>query len=237
MIAKMFKKIQLFLLELLFPIECLNCGKEKEWLCQQCFNSIPLVNQFVCPICQRPSLNGATCLDCKNKTYLDGLIFATYYDRPLIKKLIQKMKYYFIKDVAEILAELPIKLIINSNLYSSLQPDLVIPIPLHRKKILERGFNQSEIIAQKIAQKFNWPLGNNIIARIKNTKSQTKLKKEKREQNIAGAFTVCDKKIIKNKNIILIDDVVTTGATLEEAAKVLKKSGAKSVWAITVAKG
>ena len=85
------------LLDLIFPIECLNCGREGVYLCQKCLNSIPLTNRFTCPVCHQISKNGATCRSCRNKTYLDGLIFAVDYKNRLVRKAIIKSKYDFVK--------------------------------------------------------------------------------------------------------------------------------------------
>ncbi|MGC9048762.1 MAG: ComF family protein [Patescibacteria group bacterium] len=236
MITKFLKKIKNFILDLIFPIKCLNCGKEGNYLCPDCLKSIPLTDKFICPGCRRPSKNGATCQECQNKIYLDGLIFALDYKNHLVKKAIIKSKYNFIKNLIYSLAKPLTKLINNTELYKTLNPDLVIPIPLHKRRLLYRGFNQSEILAKILCQKFSWPLTNNILKRIKSTRSQTNLSSQKRWENIKDAFRVTDSKLIKNKNVVLIDDVFTTGATLEEAAKTLKKAGAKTVWAITLAK-
>jgi ComF family protein len=236
MILNFFKQIKRSILDLIFPIECLGCGKEEFYLCPDCLKLLPLTEKFVCPNCQRPSKNGATCLRCRNKTYLDGLIFALDYKNSLVRKAIIKSKYNFIKDLIYLLAEPLVKLIENTEIKQNLNPDLVIPIPLHKKRLLYRGFNQSEILAQILCQKFSWPLAIDILKKVKSTRSQADLKAQDRLTNIKNAFKVMDQNLVKNKNIILIDDVFTTGATLNEAAKVLKKAGAKTVWAITLAK-
>lgn len=281
MIIKFLSQIKRQILDLIFPIECLNCGQKGVYLCQNCLNSIPLTDYFICPSCHRASKNGATCQKCQNKTYLDGLIFATNYKNPLVKKIILNLKYNLVKDLVKPLADLLIKLINNSNFKKEIKPDLVIPIPLYKRKFLKRGFNQTEILARILCQEFSWPLAINILKRIKSTHSQTELKKEKRWINIKNAFAVTEPKIVKNKGffpqgklwtlisaascgvlnpvlsalarktknsvfdftrsldnkiIFLIDDIYTTGATLEEAAKTLKKAGAKIVWAITIAR-
>ena len=113
----------------------------------------------------------------------------------------------------------------------------LIPVPLHKARKRERGFNQSEILAEALAQKLNLRLPQNILIRIKNTKDQTKLSIEERKQNVAGAFQVQDQhKILHGQKIILVDDVITTGATLNECARVLKQAGAKEILAVTIAK-
>ena len=113
----------------------------------------------------------------------------------------------------------------------------LIPVPLHKVRKRERRFNQSEILGEALAQKLTLRLPQNILIRIKNTKDQTKLSIEERKENVAGAFQVQDKqKILHGKKIILVDDVITTGATLNECARVLKQAGAKEILAVTIAK-
>jgi len=115
--------------------------------------------------------------------------------------------------------------------------DVIIPVPLHKTKMRERGFNQAELLARRLAKNTNCPLCTDAIKRIKPTISQTGLSKTKRFTNIRGAFKITDNNAVGGKNILLIDDVFTTGSTINEAAKTLLKSGAKSVEALVLARG
>jgi ComF family protein len=115
---------------------------------------------------------------------------------------------------------------------------VVIPLPLHKNRKRIRGFNQAELIAVGFISAVSSSrliLEPNLLVRTKNTKPQVELSGEERRQNIVGAFAVSDPNVVKNKTILLVDDVKTTGATLEEAARVLKEAGAKRVWAMTAA--
>lgn len=236
MIWNLPSKIKNIFLGLIFPVECLGCGREGAYLCAQCLASIPLVDYFVCPVCQRPSKNGLTCESCLNKSHINGLTFATDYQNPLVRKSIVTLKYNLVKDLTQPLASLMITVLKNSNFEQVIKPDLVISVPLHPKRLADRGFNQSDILAKIICQEFGWNFNPAVLKRIRATKSQTDLTGQARWENVKNIFRVTTPKIIKNKNIILVDDVYTTGATLEEAAKTLKKYGAKTVWAITLAK-
>ena len=115
-----------------------------------------------------------------------------------------------------------------------LDSDLLMPVPLHPARKRERGFNQSEILAEMVSERINVPLAKGILRRIKNTKDQTNLSAEQRRENVAGAFSVSHPERISGKRIILVDDVITTGATLKECAKVLKEAGAKRIVAATL---
>lgn len=113
----------------------------------------------------------------------------------------------------------------------------LIPIPLHKKRENQRGFNQAKLLAENIALYFNLPLLNNALIKTKATPPQADLKGRQRRENIKNAFSCLSPDLVQNKTILLIDDVTTTGATLQQAAKVLKQAGARSVWSLVIAKG
>ncbi|HEX9911635.1 MAG TPA: ComF family protein [candidate division Zixibacteria bacterium] len=113
--------------------------------------------------------------------------------------------------------------------------DYLLPVPLHRSKERERGYNQSKILAEEISELTFLPLLDKVLMRKKNTRDQTNLNAEERERNVRGAFIVRDKLVLKGKRIILVDDVMTTGATLKECSRVLKEAGVKEVAGATVA--
>lgn len=113
--------------------------------------------------------------------------------------------------------------------------DLIIPVPLHHLKKAERGYNQSGFIAKGLSRNLKIPFSNRAVKRVRYTESQTKLHQSEREENIAGAFKVKQKKKIEGKNLLLVDDVITTGSTIKECGKVLLDNGAKAIYACSVA--
>jgi len=232
------KTIKDLIFNLIFPVECLSCGKEDYFLCPNCLEKIPLVDRFTCFVCNKPSFYGEVHQVCKRKTKLDGLVYATDYKNNIVNKAIKQFKYNSIKDLGKALASLMIKLIENSELKKFFEANnfILVPIPLFFFRQKKRGFNQAEVLANEIANYFKWPIETKLLKRIKPTESQTKLKKEQRKRNILNVFKVENKGFLLNKNIILVDDVFTTGATLNEAAKVLKENGAKKIWGLTLAK-
>lgn len=241
-ISKKINKIKEFFLDLIFPRVCLVCAQEGFYLCNNCLEKIPLTNKFVCPGCKKISLYGRTCKKCKRKIALDGLIYASSYQNFSIREAIRLLKYEYVKELSKELAKVLIKMIKNShfltnNFSEPISLFLVVPIPLHHKKYLFRGFNQAELIAEVISKEFDLNLKTDLLIKKKNTPSQTDLKEKERLINLKDAFKIINKKEVKGKIIFLIDDVATTGATLNEAARVLKKSGAKEVWGMTVACG
>ncbi len=113
--------------------------------------------------------------------------------------------------------------------------DFIIPIPLSKERFKKRGYNQSELLACELSQLIDIPTNTEIVERIKNTETQTKLSFVERQENLNGAFKVTSRAKVKNKSFILIDDVLTTGSTVSHCAEVLKRAGAKAVYVLTVA--
>ena len=232
------KKIKKFLLDLFFPKFCFNCKKEGSYLCQDC-QSLLEISQYQYCLCPKPKrlFQGGKCKDCRSKK-LDGLYFAIPYQSPLIKELIQKFKYHpFAKELAETLSFLIIthfQLLDNKPNFSNF---ILTPIPLSEKRLKWRGFNQSIEIAREVSKSLKLPLVSNCLIRIKNTHPQVELGAEARKENVKDIFVCQDKKEILGKKILLIDDLYTTGATMEEAARVLKKAGVKKVYVLALAKG
>jgi ComF family protein len=211
-----------FILDLLFPKKCVGCGKEGIWFCSDCITRIS---------CQELPY---TRLSSSN---LDGLIAVAHFKDPL-KEAIHALKYDGVKELAEPLSNLLVQHLKDERLRFVRQMEpLLIPIPLHKSKEIERGFNQSALLSEKLGQKLNLKTEKNFLVKTKKTPAQVKLKGKERRENVKNVFSfVGDKKKIKGKTILLVDDVMTTGSTLNECAKVLKRAGAKKVWGLVLAK-
>jgi len=226
----------MFLKELLFPKICLGCGYLGMYICPNCQKNLRYVEKDLCLYCQRASYFGLTHPGCKRSKGIDGGLSVFYYNNSL-KKIIKTIKYRLANDVWKELYQIikPEKLK-KINFYKQLDDDFFLqPVPLHEKKLKERGFNQAQIITNFFHQLLGFPMSD-LLVRTKDTKPQAQLSQgKKRYLNIRGAFSI--KKEVKNKQIILIDDVITTGSTIKEAANVLKRHGAKKVFALTIAKG
>jgi competence protein ComFC len=217
----MAKKFRNFLLDLFFPKFCFNCQREGKYLCKDC-QSILEISGFHQTL--------------KTKE-IDDLYFCADYKNPLIKKLIQKFKYYpFVKDLSKPLSSL----IINHLQLLDFQPPfyyqkdfVLIPIPLEKRRLKWRGFNQAEEIAKHLSEFLKIPLINNILIKNRSTLPQANLSTEERKKNIINSFK-CKNKI--RKKVLLVDDVYTTGSTIKESARILKESGVKKIIAITIAR-
>jgi ComF family protein len=235
---KIFKKIINFFLDLLFPIECVGCQKENIWLCEECFKKINLNLKNFCPFCGKPARMGCICQQCLIHSPLKNIFIVSFYNEKILKQAIHVFKYNNIRDLAKPLGKIIINFLYQSKLNFLFNDSyFLIPISLHRKRLFERGFNQSELLIREIAQKFKISILNNVLKRKRNTQSQTKLKEKERRKNIKNVFICLQPEIIKNKNIILFDDILTTGSTLKEAARALKKAGAKTITGLVLAKG
>lgn len=231
------------MLDILFPLQCIGCGKKKSWICDLCLHHIPLRLEQHCPACLRHTTPfGQVCFACQDsaKPALDGLFIASYYRDTLLPRAIHTYKYRFIKDLSIPLGSLLLHALSKTDLPL---PDTLIPVPLHSRRLRFRGFNQAELLARILSSQLTpgleIPLLTDTLLRIRSTKPQMKTEsREERLTNLKNAFRVATGKRapLEGKSLWLIDDVATTGTTLEECALVLKQAGAKSVFGIVLAR-
>ncbi|MDD5397329.1 MAG: ComF family protein [Candidatus Moranbacteria bacterium] len=233
------KKIHRFVLDTFFPIRCLSCQKEGMWLCEICQTKILLQVEHVCPICEKMiTPDGRTCLGCKNKKSLNGMIVTCSYKQSQVAQLIHFFKYRFIHDLHVPLGKLLVAKLQKTDIPL---PNMVVPVPLHPRRLRWRGFNQSALLAEHLAKNLllgsELELRQDVLIRHRHTSPQMHIKDYwARQSNIAGAFSVLPDADVKNKTILLVDDVATTGSTIFECAKILKIAGAKEVFAIVIAR-
>jgi ComF family protein len=214
-------KTKEFFLDLIFPKFCLGCKREGIFLCQDCLSVLEI---------------STTHQKFRGK-YLDDLYFPLDYGNFLSKKLIQNFKYPPL--IRELKRELALAIISHFLLLDTkpvFSDFVLIPIPLAKKKLKWRGFNQAEEIGRELAEFLKIPLISDCLVKIKENKSQVELSEKERNENVKGVFFVKNKEKIVRKKILLVDDVFTTGATMEEAARVLKEAGAKKIVGIVIAK-
>lgn len=251
------------LLDLLFPIECLACGEEGVWFCPDCLEALPLSLGRHCPFCGEKNFWGETCKTCRGSHALSGAITFIPYANPIIQKLIHAWKYQSAKALSEPLAQFVsqgLKIIfaqlqeqshvlqrglgrtelaafpIMPTLLLSRQTTL-LPVPLASKRLRSRGFNQAEELAKGLAQARGYNL-DCLIQRTRHTAPQATLSGSDRLTNIKEAFALAPGRgSLIGKNFLIVDDVITTGSTCEALARLLKKHGASSVWALAIAFG
>lgn len=220
----------------LFPKACFFCQKEGLFLCQDCQASFEILEQNFC-LCQKPKmlLSPGKCKNCQSKN-LQGLYFPLFYENPRVRHLIQAFKYEpCLRDLAKPLSSFIITYFLLRK-KRGFPHFVLIPVPLEKRRLRRRGFNQAQELGKYLAAHFEIPLISDCLLKIKKTPAQTDLSEKQRKENIRGAFLVKNKEKIKGKKIFLIDDVYTTGATMEEATRVLKKAGTKEVWGLVVAR-
>lgn len=197
------------LLDFLYPKKCLGCGKNGKYFCDECLKTVKLNDQA--------ALNGTS----------------LFRYEGIIKQAILALKYQFLRNIETELGELIDRGIVEEELkeFLELKP-LVQPIPLHWRRKNWRGFNQAEVIAKVLAKKFNLKLVD-CLERVKQTKPQADLKRKERLANVENIFKV---KVKPSGAVLIVDDVWTTGATMNEAIKTLQKGGVKKVWGLTLAR-
>ena len=206
------------ILNLLFPITCVSCHKHGEYICDPCkqrLNFIP------------PSF-------LESGKYVDAFYSPFLFANKAVRELIARLKYRRIRPIANILGEMIINYLEKYEIQFP-KNATIIPIPLHPHRQRHRGFNQSELIAQTISKALDIPLKSHVLEKTNKTRQQVGLAAVHRRENIKGSFTVPEAASVTKKTVIVIDDVKTTGATIEEAARVLKQAGARRIYAITVA--
>lgn len=236
------KKLSNLFLDAIFPWQCVNCEKESlnpYPLCRECFEKIPINSFFICPACGKRISSLKNC-SCRQRKKISALGVVSSYENQIIKKLIFAFKYQSIISVQTPLSFLIKKFLDSSCFFKDLDKEktVVIPVPLHKIKRRQRRFNQAELLAKKVAIDFSFSYSEKAVIKIKNNPPQAKIKHpEARKENIKNTFKVIRKEEIKNKIVILVDDVYTTGATMEEIANILKDAGAKKIIGLVLASG
>jgi len=217
-------------IDLVFPRRCVKCGKLGKYLCSSCISQVPQA-KFCCPVCGCFNFQGKTHKSCQTRYSLDGHLSVWSY-LGVVRKSILKLKYNFVSDIAsELVGVSANRLKINLNWTKY----VFVAVPTSQPRGKWRGFNQAEILAEFFAREFGGEYKSNILTKTKNTKPQVQLDKKHRMLNVKDTFSVSKKHELKNRRIILVDDVWTTGSTMREACRILKKAGASEVWGLTVA--
>lgn len=223
-------------LNLLLPRVCLLCSDivEDEGFCEKCFDNIKLIKSPLCRRCGMPFISQETedhlCGACIKKRRPFSIARSIGIYEGVLLEAVQRLKYNGKTSLARPLAKLMTKE------FSMTNYNLIVPVPLHKTRLKERGFNQSLLLARELSKLYNLPIDYLNLRKIRATDPQVNLKGKERIANIKGAFAVKNGAGFKNKKILLIDDVYTTGATVIECSKVLKKAGAKTVDVLTLAR-
>ncbi|MEI6891135.1 MAG: ComF family protein [Pontiella sp.] len=230
-------------LDVLYPRNCMGCGisspKAFRYLCWDCWSDAPHIEAPFCACCGDPVAGSVDhefiCYSCSaQKPAFDGARSAARYDGVVgegLRRLKYEKAWWLVPDLAELLlkgmrAE-----------YSDLTFDWIVPVPLHPIRQRKRGFNQSGLLARELGRRIGRASGRSLLRRIKPTSTQTNLTAPQRLSNVQNAFESRCHERLAGQSILLVDDVMTTGATVNACAKALKKGGAQSVHVLTVARG
>lgn len=231
------REISNFLLELFFPSSpfCIICKARLESrkipICVTCCNSIDILIPPLCKRCGREK--SEYCNFCRESMFFFEQARAYGHYHGVLKEIIHEFKYKGKRDLALFLGDKIYNVYKNTSWPFI---DFIIPVPLHKKRFRERGFNQSLLLAKVLSQKTKIPVLD-VLQRIKPTKQQVRLSRKSRRENMKNVFKINLKEKIYNKTLILVDDVYTTGTTVNECAKTLKKAGAREIYVITIARG
>jgi len=223
--------------DLVFPSSCVGCDNFGPLLCENCLQKIG-EPENTCVFCDDKTLHGKTCYQCQAANSLSGVIGVGKYQNVILRNAVHALKFSGVKEISALLGDMLAKRI-SQTLSSSLPEFTLVPLPLHSIRKRERGFNQADLLAQKIATKLSLPC-QEILIRTRVTKPQAKIdhKTENlRKENVAKAFAINPIQTHIPKKIIIVDDVATSGATLEEAAKTLHEAGVKEIWGAVICRG
>lgn len=235
LIKPFFSDAKNFVLDTLFPIRCIVCEREGNFVCEQCLPGLTRIEHQICIICKKPSILGMTHPGCKTPHGADGLVSVFNYHDERVAKTIIKGKYSFLPGAYNILGSAVAGKIESGEYKNIFASAWLCPIPLSKSRRRWRGFNQAEVLCKTLRERLGFPLLPALV-RTKSTKTQKDLKREQRLENVKDCFALAKGADVHGKDIILVDDVTTTGSTLLEAAKVLKRNGARTVWCLTVAR-
>jgi ComF family protein len=222
------------LLDLLYPPVCISCKASASWLCQICLSQINFITTPVCNRCGTPAPSPVlACRQCQNNPLqdIDGIRSAALFEDNPIRPAIHFLKYRNHKAVAAILATT----LAETYQRYQISGQVIVPVPLHAARLRQRGYNQTELLARALGPLLKLPVNTKTLQRTRSTQSQMTLGVNERHQNVVDAFA-CSNSTLSGRTVILIDDVCTTGSTLDACASALKKSGAAAVWGLTLAK-
>jgi len=219
----------------LFPKSCLGCGREGDFLCPKCRNSLTRIGSLICPKCGRPQMSGVVCPSCVAwDSAIDG-IRSPFRFEGVMRQAVHQLKYRNLRALGTPLAGLMWD-------YLSANPvlgDVLVPVPLHPKRLRERGYNQSYLLAAELSKLSGLPVVDEAVVRQRYTPPQARTTSvEERRANIVGAFACREaaSSRLKDRHVILVDDVATSAATLDACAAAVKEAGAAEVWGLVLAR-
>lgn len=226
------------LIEIIFPRRCVGCRRVGTFLCLKCESRLEYLLDQPCAVCGEVVAGGFTHQKCITRFAPNRVFSALRYKDPLRQALFQ-LKYRDAHKMSELLVTLLVEACFRSSFYIP-ESYVITSLPLHPKRLRERGYNQAELLARGLSLNLQREYRADLLLRVKDTGKQMEIKeKEERKANVAGAFFVPRESHseVFGRNIVLVDDVWTTGETAKAAVRELKKAGSAQVWVVTLARG
>ncbi len=219
------------MLDLLLPPRCVVCDRTGSWLCSTCVEQMELVRPPLCPLCGMSTSRPQRCPSCLDRPLrIDGIRAVGYLEGAL-RTAIHRFKYSNLRPLAAPLGRLASDYLTRHRL----PVDTVVPVPLHSRRLRERGYNQAALLAGEIGRATKMTVVEDVLQRVRSTTPQVGLNAAQRRENVRGAFR-CANASLKNRRVLLVDDVCTTGATMESCSMALREAGVSVVWGLALAR-
>ena len=219
------------LLDLVLPPRCVECRRLGVWLCSECMNCVPRVESPICARCGGAVTTDEWCVRCRTLPLQIDSIRSVVYFEGALRKAVHLFKY----EGRTVLAEPMGDLMARYWMEHSVPVDIVVPVPLHKSRLRERGYNQAALLAREMVRRTGLAMEEQVLVRRRATAAQIELDSKQRKENVRAAFR-CTSDKLTGKHVLLVDDVCTTGATLEACSVALYEGGAHKVQALTLAR-
>lgn len=233
------KGLRMKLIDILYPHRCAVCDRavldHAVLVCEECRKTVSVIKNPRCLQCSKPldSSEKEYCLDCQKSHHEYERGFAAFLYQGEMQESLMRFKYGGRQEYGVFYGRSLAGLALD--FFRKSRPEVLIPVPVHRSKLLRRGYNQAEVLAEELSKRWKIPMDTECIKRSKHTKAQKNLTPKERRENLMDAFEVCGK--VPWKSVMIVDDIYTTGSTVDALAKKLKAAGVKQVYFITVCIG
>jgi len=229
-----FSSISNAILDFVYPPHCVICNTPGTYFCDACQSTSVLITSPFCPRCGYPLPDtNQPCHECRQHPLnaLESIRSTAFFESGSLREVIHQFKYNNLYVLGKSLASM----LATCYTINQMKADIIVPVPLHKSRLKDRGYNQSVILAKELARLLHLPVEDKTLIRFRKTQSQMSLNAKDRQKNVTNAFS-CRTDLLTAKSVLLIDDVCTTGATLDACASALKAKGAITVNALTVAR-
>ena len=220
-------------LDLLYPPRCAGCDREGKFICEACFSAQPRLLPPYCLTCAQPIPRGSRCAGCRNTPLVINAIRAPFLMDGAIRQAVHQLKYGNLRAIAPMLGGL-LADFMDAECVSG---DALVPVPIHPRRERQRGYNQAHLLAREVSKLLDIPVASRSLSRVNNAPPQARSQSASdRKANVRDSFLCPDSSEVEGRALVLIDDVCTTGATLDACATALKAAGAARVYGVTLAR-